>query len=75
VLDARAKADAAAAGAGRTVDRILRVEEGGIDVPPVPVPMMRQAAQGPATFAEPPIAAGRMEIRARATVTVTLKGR
>lgn len=73
VLDARAKADALAAGAGRTVERILRVEEQGVDVPPIPVPMMRQAAQGPAAFAEPPIAAGRMEIRARATVTVTLK--
>jgi uncharacterized protein YggE len=73
VVDARAKADAAAAGAGRSVDRILRVEEHGIEVPPMPVPMMRQAAQGPAAFAEPPISAGRMEIRARATVTVVLK--
>jgi uncharacterized protein YggE len=72
VLDARAKADAAAAGAGRGVDRILRVEEHGIDVP-TPVPMMRQAAQAPAGFAQPPIAAGQMEIRARATVTVVLK--
>src|SRR4029453_14562909 len=53
VLDARAKADAAAAGAGRIVDRILRVEEPGVDVPP--------------------ISAGQMEIRARATVTAALK--
>jgi uncharacterized protein len=73
VLDARAKADAAASGAGRTVDRILRVEEGGVDVPPMPVRTMRQAAQGQVAFAEPPISAGQMEIRARATVTVTLK--
>jgi uncharacterized protein YggE len=73
VLDARAKADAAAAGAGRGVDRVLRVEEQGVDVPPMPVPMMRQAAQGPAGFAQPPISAGQMEIRARATVTVVLK--
>ena len=73
VLDARAKAEAAAAGAGRTIDRIVRVEEHGIDVP-MPVPMMRQAAQGPVGFAaEPPISAGRMEIRARASVTVVLK--
>jgi uncharacterized protein YggE len=73
VLDARAKVDAAAAGAGRSVDRVLRVEEQGVDVPPIPVPMMRQAAQAPGGFAEPPISAGRMEIRARATVTVVLK--
>ena len=73
VIDARAKAEAAAAGAGRNIDRILRVEEHGVDVPPMPVPMMRQAAQGPVAFAEPPISAGRMEIRARATVTAVLK--
>jgi hypothetical protein len=72
VLDARAKADAAAAGAGRGVDRIVRVEEHGVDVP-MPVPMMRQAAQAPAGFAQPPISAGQTEIRARATVTVVLK--
>jgi len=73
VLDARAKADAAAAGAGRNVDRILRVEEGGVEVPPMPVRMMRQAAQASAVDLAPPISAGQIEIRARATVTVTLK--
>jgi uncharacterized protein YggE len=73
VLDARAKADAAAAGAGRTVERILRVEEGGVEVPPMPVRMMRQAAQANVADLAPPISAGQMEIRARATVTVTLK--
>jgi len=73
VLDARAKADAAAAGAGRNVDRILRVEEGGVEVPPMPVRMMRQAAQANAVDLAPPISAGQIEIRARATVTVVLK--
>jgi uncharacterized protein YggE len=73
VLDARAKADAAAAGAGRNVDRILRVEEGGVEVPPMPVRMMRQAAQANAADLAPPISAGQLEIRARATVTVALK--
>lgn len=73
VLDARAKADAAAAGAGRSIDRILKVEEQGVDVPPMPVRMMRQAAQAGAVDATPPISAGQMEIRARATVTVALK--
>ena len=73
VLDALAKADAAAAGAGRNVDRILRVEEGGVEVPPMPVRMMRQAAQANAVDLAPPISAGQIEIRARATVTVVLK--
>lgn len=73
VLDARAKADAAAAGAGRNIDRILRVEEQGVDVPPMPVRMMRQSAQAGAADLAPPISAGQMEIRARATVTVVLK--
>jgi uncharacterized protein len=73
VLDARAKVDAAAAGAGRSVDRILRVEEQGAEGPPMPVPMMRQAAQANVGFAAPPISPGQTEIRARATVTVVLK--
>lgn len=73
VLDARAKADAAAVGAGRNIDRILRVEEQGIEVPPMPVRMMRQAAQSGVADATPPISTGQMEIRARAVVTVALK--
>jgi uncharacterized protein YggE len=73
VIDARAKADAAAAGAGRAVDRILRVEEQGVDVPPMPVRVMRQAAQATAADFAPPISAGQLEIRARATVTVAIK--
>ena len=73
VLDARAKADAAAAGAGRGIDRILRVEEQGVEVPPMPMRMMRQAVQANVADATPPISAGQMEIRARAVVTVVLK--
>jgi uncharacterized protein YggE len=73
VLDARAKADAAAAGAGRNIDRILRVEEQGVDVPPMPVRMMRQSVQAGVADATPPISAGQIEIRARAVVTVVLK--
>jgi uncharacterized protein YggE len=73
VLDARAKADAAAAGAGRSIDRILRVEEQGIEVPPMPIRLMRQAAQAGVADATPPISTGQMEIRARAVVTVALK--
>src|SRR5688572_12043503 len=72
VTDARTKAEAAAAGAGRAVDRVIKVEEGGGSTPP-PMPMFRaQAAQ--AGGGDPvPIAAGQIEIRAVATVTTLLK--
>jgi uncharacterized protein len=73
VVDARAKAEAAAAGAGRTIDRILRVEEQGVAMPPVPVRVMRESLQVAAADAAPPISAGQTEIRARATVTAVLK--
>jgi uncharacterized protein YggE len=74
VAEAREKAVAAAAGAGRTIDRILRIDEQGIVSPPMPVMMRREmAAQaGDASFA-PPISAGQMEIRANVTVTAVLK--
>jgi uncharacterized protein YggE len=73
VNDARSKADAAAAGAGRAIDRILRIDEQGAVSPPIPVPYMRQAAQSAVADAPPPIAAGQMEIRARVSVTAVLK--
>jgi uncharacterized protein YggE len=73
VADARLKADAAAAGAGRSIDRILRVDEQGSVSPPVPMPYLRQAAQNVAADAAPPIAAGQLEIRARVSVTAVLK--
>jgi len=49
------------------------VQEAGVEVPPMPVRMMRQAAQANAVDVAPPISAGQMEIRARATVTAVLK--
>jgi uncharacterized protein YggE len=75
VADARAKADAAALGAGRVIDRIIKVEEaGGFRPMPVDRVMMRaevgQAAD--ASFA-PPISAGQTDIRAQVTVTAVLK--
>jgi uncharacterized protein YggE len=73
VTDARARADAAAAGAGRNVDRILRIEEQGIVAPPIPVRMMREVAQTAVADSAPPISAGQTEIRARVTVTAVLK--
>ena len=71
VTDARLKAEAAAAGAGRAIDRVLRVEEQGGFTPPMPVPMLRSVAQ--TADATPPISAGQTEIRARVTLTAVLK--
>lgn len=73
VADARTKADAAASGAGRSVERILRIEEQGVIVPPMPVRMAREVVQANVADATPPISAGQTEIRARATVTASLK--
>jgi uncharacterized protein len=72
VADARAKAEAAASGAGRTVDRILRIEEQGAVVP-VPRPMMREMLQVSQADATPPIETGQIELRAQVTVTAVLR--
>ena len=70
VQDARARADAAAAGAGRSVERIVRVEEQGIPVrPPIPFAAVREAQAADA----PPISAGQIEVRAQVTLTVEVK--
>jgi uncharacterized protein YggE len=75
VADARARADAAAAGAGRTVDHILRIQEAGIDVP-MPMPQFRmvaaEAMAAPRT-PPPPIIAGEIEVRASVILTAVLK--
>ena len=75
VADARGKADAAAAGAGRAIDRIIRIEE-STAFRPVPVDrvMMRaEVAQAADASFVPPISAGQTEIRAQVTVTAVLK--
>jgi uncharacterized protein YggE len=72
VASAMTKAQAVAAGAKRTVDRVIRIEEqvmgGGR-----PEPMMRQFAMGGAADASTPIAAGELEIRAQVRLTVAIK--
>src|SRR5215203_527854 len=71
VKDAMSKSQAIASGAGRGLDRILRIEElsGGGE----PVPMMRQYAMAKAEDASTPVAAGEMEIRAQVRLTVSIK--
>jgi len=73
VADARARADAAAAGAGRTVDRVIRIEDAR-DGPIITPRMMTMAVGGGAAAAPTtPIEPGTIEIRARVTLTVSMK--
>jgi len=71
VEDARARADALAAGAGRTVDRVIRIDDSRQPrIPTQPVMMMRTQA---ADNAQTPIEPGLIEIRAQVTLTVSIK--
>jgi len=71
VADARARADAAASGAGRTVDRILRIEEqGGARVIGPRGPMVAQLT---AERAVTPVEPGLLEVRAAVTLTAAMR--
>jgi uncharacterized protein YggE len=76
VADARGRADAAAAGAGVRVDRVIRIEEQrGVPGDPRPLLMARQqsmVAGAPETGA-PPLNPGEIEVRAMVTLTSTFK--
>ena len=72
VDDARARAEAAAAGAGRTIDRVIRIEEPGRGVSPGPVMRMRETMAA-ADAAPTPVAPGEIEIRAAVVLTATLR--
>ena len=71
VAEARARAEAAASGVGRTIDRVLRIDDTRREVPrPMPMAMMaREVAASDATPVEP----GEIEIHAQATLTVSIK--
>jgi uncharacterized protein len=70
VVDARARADAAAAGAGRAIDSVLRIDAQPLDRPGPRVAFARADAAGAEA---PPIAPGRLEVRATVTLTALLK--
>jgi uncharacterized protein YggE len=73
VGNARQRADAAAAGAGMKVDRVLRIQEQQlVDVPP-PRPLMVGMRERVAEAAAPPIEAGELEVRATVTVVSALR--
>lgn len=71
VEDARARADAAAAGAGSSVGGVIRLEEQRqLETPPRPVFARAMAAEAATAT---PIAAGEIEIRSTVTLTSALK--
>lgn len=73
VADARARADAVAAGVGSAIAGIVRIEEAGLSGGgPEPV-MMRMAAAPMAGDAAPPVAPGETVIRATVTLTARLR--
>ena len=72
VRDARRRADAAAAGAGVAIDRVMRIEEQRDTVPPVrPIAMMEMRAE--MAQAAVPVEAGQVEVRSRVTMTAAIK--
>ncbi|MBW8862318.1 MAG: SIMPL domain-containing protein [Acidobacteria bacterium] len=73
VSDARARADAAAAGAGRTIDRIVKVEDTRDSPVIIPRPMVGVMARAEAGATPTPVEAGTIEIRARVTLTASMK--
>lgn len=71
VTDARARAEAMAAGAGRTLDRILRlVDNVQPRFKPQPGLMMARTAEAPA---ETPVAPGEIEVTAQVELTVAIR--
>lgn len=73
VTDARARAEAAAAGGGASIGRIVRIEEPGVERVPPPQPYMMARAAVAEDQAVTPVAAGEIEIRARVTLTASIK--
>jgi len=72
VEDARARATAAATGAGMKIDRILRIEEQRAEVAPPPRPIMTMRAEAaPAQATQ--VVPGELEIKASVTLTAALK--
>jgi uncharacterized protein YggE len=72
VVDARGRADALAAGAGRTVDRILRIDDTRQQMP-MPVRAEMMAAKAIDAAAPTPIEPAIIEIRAHVVLTVAIK--
>ena len=74
VQDARRRADAAAAGAGVAIERIVKIEEQrDMSDGPRPMPMNMAMMRSEAAQAAVPIEAGEIEVRARVLLTAAIK--
>jgi uncharacterized protein YggE len=74
VADARARGDAAASGAGVTIDRVMRIEEQRAALPdPRPMLMMRRESMAADASSAPPITPGELEVRAGVTMTLSIR--
>jgi uncharacterized protein YggE len=73
VADARARADAAVAGAGRSIDRVLRIEDSRDSSIGPPRPMVMTMARSAESAAPTPVEPGYIEIHARVTLTASMK--
>lgn len=75
VADARGRLEAMAGAAGRTIDRVMRIDDQGGRFAPPPRPMyMRAGAAEAAAVAPPtPVTSGEIEVTARVTVTAVMK--
>jgi uncharacterized protein YggE len=71
VVDARTRAEAAASGAGRSVERIIKIEDAREPGIGIPRPMMTMARTAEA--ATTPIEPGLIEVRARVTLTASMR--
>lgn len=71
--DAWERAQAMAAGVGRGLDRVIRLEEPGLAPPVAQREMMTMRAAAPQAAPAPPIASGEVEIRARVILTAALR--
>ena len=74
VIDARARAEALASGAGVTIAGVLRIDEQGQPSPiPRPGPMMAMRAAAAADVPETPVTAGEIEVTATVTLTASIR--
>lgn len=71
--DARARAEAVAAGGGVRMGRLLRLEERGSFAPPPPTPYLARAEMAADKAASTPIQPGEIEVRAEVTLTAALE--
>jgi uncharacterized protein YggE len=73
VADARARADAAATGAGRSIDRVLRIDDRLEAMPPRPMMRMSMAAESVAADTGTPVEPGTIEIHAQVRLTASMR--